>query len=171
VTRPSAVPRTDLRAEKARARRTNRRIIFVMALVGTAVAAAGGAAWADWSGSGTGQGTAKADSFQTVTVETVTFSSDVYPGGPAVPVDIKFTNPNNFSVTIDSVTAGTTTSSNLGCGDTGNPTGVSFDLSTIVGTLEPGETTLVAAALMDTTSVSACQGATFSTPLTLVVGR
>jgi hypothetical protein len=155
----------------SRSWRINRRVLFVVALAGAAVAAAGGVAWADWSGSGSGQGTAKADSFQTVTVETVTFSSEVYPGGPAVPVDIKFSNPNNFSVTIDSLTASTTTSSNLGCGDAGNPTGVSLDLSAVVGTLASGDTTLVAIALMDATSVSACQGATFSTPLSLVVGR
>ena len=148
----------------------HRRVWIVAAVVGLAVSA-GGAAVASWTASGSGQGNAKSDTLVNATVDLVTFSSSLSPGGPAVDVDVTFTNPNSFPVVIDSLTEGVTTSSSLGCGTAGNPTGVSLDLSAITGTLAPGESTMKASASMDTTSVSSCQGATFSTSLSLAVSR
>jgi len=144
-------------------------------VVGVAVVATAGAgvAYAAWTASGTGSGYAKAGSAQAVTTADASGSvtSLLYPGGTAdVLVEIK--NPNPFPVSVTAVSAGTGSivASASGC----TTTGVSF---TAPGTLATAVTvpanggdkviTLTGAAKMDNTSLDACQGASFTIPVSV----
>ena len=140
-------------------------------LAATALAVVGGAsAYAHWTTPGTGTSSASTGTLATVSIDGVSFNGSLRPAGPPADVTITVTNTNSFDVSIVSVTAGAITSDKPGCGGTGQPTGVSLDLSAVTG-LVPALTTnlYTASSSMDTTSVSACQGATFTTPLTLLV--
>ena len=92
------------------------------------------------------------------------------PGGPASDLVIKIDNQNLFDVTLAGVAlAGAITAGN-GC----SPTGVTLSTPTNLPlTLPPGINVvhLAGAATMDETSASACQGSSFSFPLTLTVLR
>jgi len=127
--------------------------------------------------SGTGQGSATTGTMQTVTVAAFvggdTPSSALSPGGPVADVILRATNPNAFSVMVDSITGGgpiTADPGHAGC----TTTGVTFTAPVSPDiTLPPGSTLLhlAGAAAMDATSLPACQGATFHIPVTLVVHR
>ncbi len=127
-------------------------------------------AYAYWTTTGQGTATASAGTLEQVTINSVVIGTALRPGGPSVNVTINLTNPNGFAVDIESLTAGAVTSSAGGCSGAG--TGVSLDLSGVTGSI-PATTTVpyIASASMTTASVSACQGATFSAPLTLLVRK
>lgn len=141
--------------------------------------AGGGAAWAHWSTAGSGTASATARTFETVAVVATGAGdapdSTLVPGGTA-DVILRVRNPNDFAATVYSVApSGPVTA------DAGHPgctaTGVSFTATSAPLTpaveLPPGETLihLQEAAAMDATSQSACQGATFSIPVTLTAIR
>lgn len=130
------------------------------------------AAYAYWSTDGTGTATAKAGTLIPAAVSPLTVStSKLRPGGPAVSVQITISNPNPSAVTITHLTAGPITSDKPGCGDSADhPTGVTFDLSGISGSVDANDSaTFTASANMDLTSVNECQGASFTSALTLAV--
>ena len=136
----------------------------VLAVVG------GGIAYASWTGPGTGTSSASSGTLATVSIDGVSFNGSLRPNGPPAVVTITVMNTNSFAVDIVSVTAGAIISDKTGCGATGQPTGVSLDLSAVTGFVPALTTNMyTASSSMDTTSVSACQGATFTAPLTLVV--
>jgi hypothetical protein len=122
-----------------------------------------------WTSSGSGAGAASAGTLATVAIDSVTAGNGLRPNGPEVNVTVHIMNANDYAVVIDSVTAGTIHSSKSGCDGAG--TGVSLDLSSLTGSLPSGPSTFTASASMDDTSVSACQGATFSAVLTLAVHK
>lgn len=81
----------------------------------TALAIGGGVAFATWSATGSGTGSALADTAQAVTVNAVALSSSaasLYPGGPAGNVYFTVTNPNPYPIKITNVAWGTPTSNN-----------------------------------------------------------
>jgi len=135
-----------------------------------------GVAFAVWSTTGAGAGAAQTGTLQTVTVTALTGSdspsSTLVPGGSA-DVMLRVNNPNGTAVQIYSVTGNgpvTADAGHSGC----TTTGVSFVPPAVpVGTsLAANSTTLVHlpnAASMSTASLSACQGATFSIPVTVTV--
>jgi hypothetical protein len=114
---------------------------------------------------------------QTVTVSALvggdTPSSRLYPGGPAADVILRVNNPNAFTVQVFSVAANggiTADVSHAGC----TTTGVTFTPPSNPSITVPAGSSLVhlsGAASMSTASVSGCQGATFSIPVTLTVHR
>lgn len=122
-----------------------------------------------WTSSGSGAGAASTGTLAAVTIDSVTVGNNLRPSGPDVDVIIHIVNPNNYAVIIDSAAAGTVHSNKSGCD--GTTTGVTLDLSSVTGTLPSGATDFTATASMDGTSVSACQGATFSAVLTLAVHK
>ena len=128
-------------------------------------------AYAYWTTTGQGTATASAGTLERVTIDDVAIGNALRPGGPAVSFTLKLKNPNPFAVDIESITAGTVASSAPGC--SGASTGVTLDLSGITGSIPALATAypLVASASMTAASVSACQGATFSAPLTLLVRK
>lgn len=127
-------------------------------------------AYAYWTTSGGGTASASAGTLANVTIDQVVVGDTLRPGGPAVNVTVKLNNPNAFAVDITSITAGAVASDMAACA--GADTGVTLDLSAVTGSI-PASTmeTYIASASMTTASVAACQGATFSAPLTLLVRK
>ncbi|GAB3350093.1 hypothetical protein [Amycolatopsis echigonensis] len=134
-----------------------------------------GVAFADWSSTGSASGTA-ATGTMTVTAAALsgeTPASTLYPGGTADAL-VKLANPNGFSVQVVAITATGPAQAGNGCG----PTGVTFTSPSGYAdpqfSLAAGQSTvlrLTGALAMDTTSSNACQGQTFSLPVTVTVQK
>jgi hypothetical protein len=131
------------------------------------------AASAYFDAAGTGSGTGRTGTLQAVTA-TGAVVSNLIPDGTAHDVTLTVTNPNSFAVALKSVTGNGAitpdTPAHSGC----SPTGVAFTDQTglsqsIPGGSVPTPVTLTGAATMDNTSASACQGATFTIPVTISV--
>ena len=150
------------------------------ALAGLLLTAGAGTAYAFWSGTGAGSGSAAAGTMQAVTVDALVASDNpkaaLYPGGSA-DVVLRLTNPNPYSVQVYSVTGNgpvTADAAHPGCTTTGvSFTGTAAPLApaTYVAANSSALITLPGAATMDTTSLAACQGATFSVPVTAEVRK
>jgi hypothetical protein len=132
-----------------------------------------GTAFAYFTSAGTATASASTGTMLTVTVAATAGppSALLYPGGTG-DVALQVTNPNNYAVTLVSVvaTGGTITASN-GC----SPTGVSFtsqpSLSIPIAASATTQVHLSGAASMSSASANACQGATFSIPVTITVRK
>jgi hypothetical protein len=148
-------------------RRLRKRLVMLAILVLGGVGAP--IAYAFWSSSGTGVGAASAGTLQPVVIQTVGFGTHLRPSGPMADVTMHLSNPNDYAVVFDGVSAGTVHSNKLGCD--GDDTGVAMDLSSLTGTIPSGISTFVAKATMSNASASACQGATFSAAFTLAVRK
>jgi len=153
---------------------SRRRIAALAATV--SVAATAGGALAYWHAGGSGSGSATAGTPQAVTVNAVAGgdapNSALQPGGSA-DVILRLSNPNAYAVTLVSVTGSTPITADPGHSGC-TTTGVSFSNQSGLSISVPSGSSLVhlpAAASMDTTSLSACQGATFSIPVTLGVQK
>ncbi|HYH61231.1 MAG TPA: hypothetical protein VD766_05145 [Solirubrobacterales bacterium] len=139
--------------------------LVIVALVGA------GLAYAAWTANGTGSGYAKAGSAQALTTNDVsaTTVADLYPGSSGN-VKVEINNPNPFPVRVTAISgAGTITpdAGHSGCSPTGvtftNQTGLTIDIAAN-GTQAA---TLNNAASMSNASANACQGATFTIPVSL----
>jgi hypothetical protein len=102
-----------------------------------------------------------------------TAHSVLYPGGSADAI-VKISNPNGYTVHVVAITATGTATAGNGC----TPTGIAFTAPTSFTaaqfTLPANQSTaldLAGAVSMDTTSASACQGQTFSLPVTVTVQK
>jgi hypothetical protein len=135
-----------------------------------------GTAFAYFTSTGSGSGSGSTGTLQAVTVAAVagTPSSTLLPGGPAADVVLNVYNPNTFAVTLVSVTGNgliTADGGHAGC----TTTGVTFSNQTnLSDTIAASDTTLVhlpGAASMSSSSLSACQGATFSIPVAITVHK
>jgi hypothetical protein len=90
-------------------------------------------------------------------------------------VNLSVTNPNNFPVTLVSVIGNGTITPDAGHAAC-SPTGVTFNDQTglsvsIAANASNSPVALTGAAAMDPTSANACQGATFTIPVTIKVQR
>jgi hypothetical protein len=149
-----------------------RRSRLAVALSLAAVVIAAGVTYGSWTvGSDAGNGYAKAVTAQNLTLSDAGASTvaDLYPGGTGA-VKVKVTNPNAFAVTITGVTGAGTIVSDKGAGCDAS-TGVTFTNQTGLSlALAAGATTvfsLPGAAAMSNSSVTSCQGGTFTIPVTL----
>lgn len=159
---------------------TRRRAVRAAALAGLLAAAGAGTAYAYWGTAGTGTGSAAAATMQPVTVDALVAGDSpkaaLVPGGTA-DVVLRLTNPNPYAVQVYSVTANgaaTADAAHPGC----TTTGVSFvgsaaplSPATFVPANSSTLLTLPGSAAMDTTSLAACQGATFRLPVTAEVRK
>ena len=150
------------------------------AVAGALIAAGTGTAYAYWTGTGGGSGSAAAATLQAVTVDALVAGdgpqATLVPGGTA-DVVLRLTNPNPYPVQVYSVSPNgpaTADPEHPGCTTTGvtftgtapplaPATSVAADTSILL--------TLPGAAAMDTTSLAACQGATFHLPVTVEVRK
>jgi hypothetical protein len=149
---------------------------FVAALSVVGVLALGGAAWAYFRSSGSGNGHGTTGTMSTVILNAVagTPSAALYPGGTG-DVSIEVNNPNDYAVTLVSVTGnGTITpdAGHAGC----TTTGVTFANQTGLSTSIPASATnyqvhFSGAVSMSASSSSGCQGASFSIPVTITVEK
>lgn len=147
----------------------------VAAFLTTFAALIAGIAFAAWTATGTGSGYAKAKTAQTLSTQDVHpfATATLYPGATG-DVLISIVNPNDYNVTVASITGnGAITSLNAPCGvDLAHPTGVTFTDQTGLSDVVPAHSTgtqftLTGAAHMDNTSDNSCQGATFVIPVSL----
>ncbi|MHC6595095.1 hypothetical protein [Arthrobacter sp. C152] len=159
---------------------TSRQHLKAAALAGLLATAGAGTAYAYWTGAGNGAGSAAAGTMQAVTVDALVAGDNpqaaLIPGGSA-DVVLRLTNPNPYQVQVYSVTANgpaTADAAHPGCTTTGvSFTGTVAPLSpaTYVAANSSALITLPGTAAMDTTSLAACQGATFSLPVTAEVRK
>jgi hypothetical protein len=126
-------------------------------------------AFALWSSSGSGSGTARALNAASVTVTGAAGSADLYPGFTAGNVSFTLNNTNPYAITFTSMTAGTVTSSNpAACPATNVTVASATGLSLVVAA---GATSLTQS-VNDVVSMLAsapdgCQGITFTVTMTL----
>jgi predicted ribosomally synthesized peptide with SipW-like signal peptide len=153
-----------------------RSYLLIMSAVGLIIGLGSGVAYAYFTSSGKGTGSASIGTMQPVTLvsATVAPSALLLPGGTGA-VTLKVNNQNSFAVTLVSVTGtgGTITadSGHTSC----TTTGVTFTNQTSLNTSIAASTTatidLPGAASMSTASSAGCQGATFSIPVTITVHK
>jgi len=139
------------------------------------VAAAAGTAYAYNTTTASATRSAHTGTMQTVTVQALVGgdapSSKLYPGGPAADVILRVNNPNSYSLKLFSIAGNgsiTADASHSGC----TTPGVTFSPPSSPNIALPAGSSLVhlsGAASMSTASVNACQGATFSIPVTMTV--
>jgi len=150
--------------------------LWAVALIVAAVAILGGTAYALWSSSAQGSGNAKALTAVTVTVNAVTGTADLYPGGPAGKVFFTLTNTNPYAITFDKLTAASVSGVSGGIG--GSPACATTDvslatlpitgLSLAVGANSTSGTLSIPSVVsMSASAPDACQGALFTLSLTL----
>lgn len=149
-----------------------RKAIVLCAAV--ALVSAVGLVYAAWTTNGSGSATAKAGSAVALTTldASATTSATLYPGATG-DARLKVSNTNPFPVRVTGV-ALNGTNANI-TPDAGSPgcttTGVSFTdqtgLTIDVPANSSAETTLTGAVSMSNASLDACQGATFTIPVTL----
>jgi septal ring-binding cell division protein DamX len=139
-----------------------------------------GFAFAAWTSSGSGSGYAQAGTAQALTTSDLSgssFTNKLYPGTNG-DVNIKINNPNSYPVTVTSITGNGTiqadgTHQTAGCGTSSDAstTGVTFANQTgqsiSVAANSNTTTTLNNVASMSNASVDACQGATFTIPVSV----
>ncbi|MDQ0922324.1 hypothetical protein QF038_000832 [Pseudarthrobacter sp. W1I19] len=150
------------------------------ALAAGLIAAGAGTAYAYWSSAGTGSGSAAAGTMQAISVDALVAGdgpgATLVPGGTA-DVVLRLTNPNPYAVQVYRVSPSgpaTADPAHSGCTTTGVTfTGAAAPLApaTFVGANSSTLLTLPGSAAMDTTSLAACQGATFHLPVTVEVRK
>lgn len=150
------------------------------AVTATLIAAGAATAYAYWTGSGAGTGSAAAATMQAVSVDALVAGDSpqatLIPGGTA-DVVLRITNPNPYPVQVYSVSPNgpaAADSAHPGCTTTGVTfTGTAAPLApaTFVAADSSTLLTLPGSAAMDTTSLAACQGATFHLPVTAEVRK
>ena len=127
--------------------------------------------YAAWTTNGSGSGYAKAGSSQALTTIDVSASTSatLYPGSTG-DVKLQISNPNPYAVRVTAVSGNgaiTPDAGHSGCTTTGvtftNQTGLAIDIAANSSTT----TTLSGAAAMSNASLNACQGATFTIPVSL----
>lgn len=153
---------------------TSRRATTILVSAVAIAVLAGTAAYAVWSTSGTGSGTAGATSSQGLTVSSAASVSGLYPTATNVSGgSITVSNPNPFKVAITTpLTFGVTSVS--GNSSTCTASTVSFTAGTPSPTVIPaksgstnGTATIPYTASMTNAAEDGCQGATFTASLTV----
>ena len=150
------------------------------ATVALCILGGAGTAYAYWTTTGIGNGSATNGTMQTVTVDALvagdTLQTSLVPGGTA-DVILRATNPNAHAVTIygfaanGAVTADAGHSSCTTTGVTFTPPPAPLAQPVIVQANTSILLTLEGAASMSAASLSACQGAQFKVPVTLEVRK
>jgi hypothetical protein len=159
-------------------RRRNISRKLAAAIIGATFAVVG-LVYAAWTTNGTGSAYTKAGTALSLTTVDVSASTaaTLYPGTSG-DVLVKIDNPNPYSVTVSAVSLNGTNAdiapdgSHSSCTTTGvsfaNQTGLSISVPAKSGGVDgTTQTTLTGAASMSNASLNACQGATFTIPVTI----
>jgi hypothetical protein len=138
-------------------------------VLGVGTIGAGGA-YAYWTigGGGTGSAVPAHGLAALTTTATAAVGDLLYPGSNSVPLSLKINNPGVLPVIINAVTAnGAITSDKTGCAGTNVTFTPASGLSITVGTGATVTTSVAHLVSMSNSAVNACQGATFTIPVTL----
>ena len=137
---------------------------LVTAGTGTlALLMAGGIAYAAWSQTGAGSGTAATGTIAPLGA-VASLGSSLYPGGSAS-LTVTVTNPNPRPVTVTSIVLTGAVTASAGCTTSGLSVTLPGAVSVTVPAGGSAPVTLTNAVSMSTSSTSDCQGATFTVPL------
>lgn len=160
-------------------RRLSKKWKLITAAGSLAAMAATALVLAAWTTNGSGSGYAKAGSSSPLSTVDVSASTTatLYPGKTG-DVEIKISNPNGFAVQVTSVSLNGTNADitpdagHSGCTTSGvsfsDQTGLSINVPAKVGAVNGAtQATLTNAASMSNASLNACQGATFTIPVTI----
>jgi hypothetical protein len=129
----------------------------------TVLAVGGGVAWAAWSSTGSGSGSATSTTSANSTISPDASGGALYPGA-AKTFTVKVSNPNDYPVVVDTISAGTSEATASGCAA---GTVTSDLVSGPSGTIAPHATgTYSLTAHMAADAGNLCQGQTFTLPLT-----
>jgi len=127
-----------------------------------------GTAYALWTADGTGSGSSKALTAQSVTVSATTPTADLYPGFTQGDVFFTLTNNNPYAITFTSMTAGTVTSSDeANCPASNVTVAGASGLSIAAPAGGPTAASIADVVSMASAAPDACQGVTFTIGLTL----
>jgi hypothetical protein len=151
---------------------SSRRLLAVLAATGCLTVGLGsGVAYAYFTSSGTGSGTASVGTMKAVTLvdATGTVTSKLIPGGHG-DVTLTIKNTNDFPVTLTRVDPHGTPSSSA-CGTTGVTFAPQDSRSDTIAASGDTTVTLANAASMDASSDTACQGANISIPVLITVQK
>jgi hypothetical protein len=157
-------PRPPPKEEEVKSRFTKKRVIIALAAVG--VLAIVGVAAAFFTSSGTGTGSATVGSTGNVTIDSVTITGDLFPGGDAATVSYTVNNATGKSVKVGDVVADTGAGTN---GITGLPAGCSASdftytsdgaLNTTIADGDHADGTGTLSLANSSSNQDACQGAT-----------
>lgn len=142
---------------------------LLIVLVGVAVLAVGGVAYALWSADGSGNGTAQARTATTISLDVDTSkAADLYPGFTGGNIYFKASNTNPYAVTFTSFTAGTIVSSDPTNCPASNVSVSSGPISIPVAAgASSVDEEIDGVVSMDAAAPDGCQGVTFTIPLTL----
>lgn len=147
----------------------NMKRFVVAACVVAAIGGAGVAAYAEWSGSATGAGRARATTVVQATLSAANGAPDLFPGFSDGDVFFTVTNPNPFGITYTDMTADTVTSSNQAACPASN---VTIEPATGLSLVSPPSAVSATLSISDVVSMSVdapdgCQGVSFDIVLTL----
>ncbi|MEU5258856.1 hypothetical protein [Amycolatopsis sp. NPDC021455] len=140
-------------------RKISKRSAVVLGAAGVVVVA--GVAYAAWTSTGAGSGSVTSTTSQDSVISSTDTGTALYPGASTT-FTVKITNPNDYSVAVNSISAG---SSNLvnGCAAGTVTSAAVTNPGTIAG---KGEATFTLTATMAPTATDACKGQIFTLPLT-----
>lgn len=135
----------------------------------TATVTAAGVAFAAWTATGSGAGSAKSITAKAVTTSSVAGSAQLYPGGKG---DLKVTinNPNPYPVLVTQINngSGSIQSGDSTCDASNGVTFANTNGTWDVAANSSATVTLANAVSMSNGSVDACQDKTFTVPLSIV---
>jgi predicted ribosomally synthesized peptide with SipW-like signal peptide len=150
-----------------------RSLLLFGAVAALVLGLSGGAAFAYFTSSGSGSGTANAGTVSSVTVEAATglVSNQLQPGTSG-DLLITINNPNSTALKLVSVSQNGSVTVAGGSSCTGATSGVTIPTqSGLTLTIPTGTATVVVpdGAAMSTSSASGCQGASFQVPVSISV--
>jgi hypothetical protein len=150
--------------------RLSRRLCTIIAFVGLVIGGTGGVAFAKWNSHGSGSGSGTTGTLAAVSVVALTGgpTASLLPGGSS-DVVLRVRNTNSFGVLLTSISissGGTITASNGACTFSGVT--ITFPSSPSISVPAGSSTVdLAGAASMSLASQNACQGNTFTFPVTV----
>ena len=151
---------------------SRRRWLTLALTVGALVGAA--TAFAAWTAGGSGSATATAASASTLSI-TGNSASSLFPTGSS-DLALTISNPNPYAVAVSTISSGgsvTVDAAHAGCNvssvsfNAASGTGLSVVVPAASGSAGTTTVTLTNAVSMSNAAVNACQGATFTVPLSL----
>jgi len=163
-------------AQNVRRHKLTRRLGLVIVIVTALLAAGTATAFAYWrsTGSGTGSGTTGTMTINVTALQSgdTTGETTLIPGGTG-DVLLRVNNPNGYSVQVSAISANGSISASNSCSTSGVTFTSPASYAAAQFTLAPGSNLLrLSSALAMNLSVSsACQGATFTIPVSVTVQR